>query len=303
VINSDTFDRLSKTATLTDYVGLKVGSASYNTEGNRVLFILEGEARIWNMHTNVIELACIGTQAAFLPGTNDPALLVLNPASSGVLNLEICDTKHVTPLTNSVRSPVTAFTFDAAHGRVATAHQDGLIRLWKVNNGVLEDKPTCQFAATVGGVATLSFGSDGKWLAGTSSRLTRQVNVWDASACKPVVSFTFTSTVTALAVNGAASQLLVGQESGAINIIDIESGKTNVILKGGNQAVSALVFTPNGNSLFSANLDKTLTLWGNDGTPSTRQVEGALVSLSFSQNGKQAVFVSTTGEMQVWGLQ
>jgi RNA polymerase sigma factor (sigma-70 family) len=183
--------------------------------------------------------------------------------------------------THASPSSVPSVAFSPDGGIVATANQDGTIRLLHVPTGKL-----FQFEIRQNGVDAVTFSPDGKILVGAGS----DVTLWDAITGKEIRSVKGDEkSIRSVAFNRDGSRLAATETPGTIRIWDPRTGEELTILKGHQKLVRSVAFSPDGKVLASGGNDQTVRLW--DVTAGkTRQIfmvqTGPVQSVAFSPDGK-----------------
>jgi WD40 repeat protein len=195
---------------------------------------------------------------------------------------------------------------------VAAGCEDGLVRFWDMA-GVKERLAVKRHA---GAVACLAFTSDGKALA--SGGIDRAVKVWDLGGAKErwaaaaplgspkAVAFSPDGALLAAAGTAREGWQEGGNEAGRpgeVVLWDAASGVERRRLKGHEDEVSAVVFTPDSKTLITASADKTVRLW-DVATGEERAVlnghTGWVTSVAVSRDGKLLASGDWQGTIRLW---
>jgi WD40 repeat protein len=100
----------------------------------------------------------------------------------------------------------------------------------------------------------------------------------------------------------------VGEVAGspqAIALVDPATGQVACRLAGHDTGVNALEFSPDGQILATAGLDRTIKFWNvNDGTErgTLKEGVGCVRSISFSPDGNWLAYAGSDFTIKVWNL-
>ncbi len=153
-------------------------------------------------------------------------------------------------------SPVLAVAFTSDGKRLASADNNGAVKIWEVDTS----KEVGTFRAQAKGVYALSWDPDGRRLALVGGDET--VQVWDTATGNKILSLPAAVQAVmnnvALAWSPDGKRLATGDKDGAVRVWDAATGKEGLVLQAGG--VLALAWSPDGKRLasFGAGLVK---LW------------------------------------------
>ena len=195
--------------------------------------------------------------------------------------------------------PATAVMFSPDGKRLASASQDGTVRLWDVDKG---QEPRV-FEGHKDRVIAVAFNRDGTRLASGSWDST--MRVWDVNnSDKPLVSKTHTSPVTAVAFSPDGKRVVGASFDGTVWLWDLEKDGSPLELKGHSGRIWAVAFSPDGKWLASASEDKTARLWQLDQKqPTSRALNGhsdRVFAVAFSVDGQQLASASDDNTVRLW---
>ena len=145
---------------------------------------------------------------------------------------------------------------------MAMGGQDKIARVWRVRDGA----EVARLEGT-GEVTSLAFSPDGKSLAVADlSRFIPHVTLWNIGTGKVAgilecVTDTYTEHATALAWSPDARLLAVGANNGPIQLWGTDKLRPVALLMGNSSTTTSIVFLPDGQTLASACLGKTISLW------------------------------------------
>jgi WD40 repeat protein len=196
-----------------------------------------------------------------------------------------------------------AFSPDGA--LLATASDDGTVRLWDAATGHLHGDP---LTGHTGAVTAVTFSPDGTLLA--SAGEDGLVRLWESAIGRlhsaPLVGHT--GAVTAVAFSPDGALLATAGTDRTVRLWDAATGRPRGDpLTGHAGAVTAVAFSPDGTLLASAGDDATVRLWdpatrGPRGTPLAGQAGhvGAVTAVAFSPDGALLASAGTDRTVRLW---
>lgn len=244
--------------------GWIVTSLAFGPDGKRLAVGRFGPSFLWELATN--DLKPLTTRPNYSP----PRDLVLSPDGT-----------------------LFAGGTEASQGKV------GAIHLWDAMTG----KSIRRFPENSLPLTSLAFSSDGKLITtgGTSAR----VLTYDPATGTPHEPLDSPNDdLTAVAFVPMTHLAAVGRADGTIGLWDLDGRQLVHTFRGHQGAITALVFSPDGKTLFSSGLDRMLYLWD----MATRDPIGTLPGsagrkwdrLLLSPDGRTLYGSSRTGPYQVW---
>jgi WD40 repeat protein len=189
---------------------------------------------------------------------------------------------------------------------LAIGTDDGLIRIW--------DMPGGQERAILRGhnavVRSVVFSADARRLVSTSE--SRSIMLWDAIQGIPIRPLELgrdgSNVVLFAAFSNDGRHVAIGEVSGNpedITLLDSETGEVRSRLSGHNTGVQALAFSPDGRTLATASLDRSIKLWdwaeGKELTTLSAGV-GFVKSLAFSHDGVWLAFAGDDDSVRIWDV-
>jgi WD40 repeat protein len=192
--------------------------------------------------------------------------------------------------------PVTDVAF-SPDGRLASADEDGTVRLWDPATGAQQAVLTSH----TGRVGAVAFSPDGRRLA--SASWDRTVRLWDpATGAQQAVLTGHTGPVGAVAYS-PDGRLASASADGTVRLWDPATGVEQATRIGHIRGVLAVAFSPDGRRLASASADWTVRLWD----PATGALLVTLPSdtdpvgaVAFSPDGRWLASASADGTVRLW---
>lgn len=193
-------------------------------------------------------------------------------------------------------------------GKLAASIAWNEILLWDLQTNLLIHS----FKGHKGWEKTLSFSPDGKQLA--SSSLDGTINFWDLQSKKLTHSFQAHNKALSSVMYSPDGKLLVtsSHSDPTFKLWDIRSHKLIYSFKGHKKGVYSVVFSPDGTQLASSTSDddsrssenSTIKLWDLKSRQliHTFEKQNPLMSVIFSQDGKQLISVHYDKPIKVWDI-
>ena len=240
------------------------------------------------------------------------------------------------------QSAVHAVAFIANGKQLASASQDGTIRIWDAASGKLVTilrghkrsvhtmavSPDGRILVSAGNeealflwnmrtgkkigtltghdydVYTMQFSADGKWLA--SAGKDQEVIIWDVDRRQPIKRLSgHQDTILSVAFSPDRSLLISGGKDGQMKYWTASSGKEKVSIGRHQGLVSAVSYSPNGKWIASAGKRDMLRLWSTKSGEQERSMTGALKTtntLLFTPDSKQLIGGGTDNTIRIWDV-
>jgi WD40 repeat protein len=192
-------------------------------------------------------------------------------------------------------------------GRRLAVGCDNTVKLW--------DAQTGQELATLKGLngyaCCLALSDDGRCLAGlavtasSDGTRTATIKAWETRKDREGLTFKVGSgLIDVLAYSPDGTRLAVAAADGP-KLLDANTGKETVALKGRSESVSHLAFSPDGKRLAASSSDKTVKVWdtqtGRELVTKTHATRAT--GLAFSPDGKRLASASWNGNIKLWDAQ
>ena len=220
------------------------------------------------------------------------------------------------------RGDVVDLAFNDDGSTLASASQDGTVKLWDLDDdkafgkgerielsgslikSKVENELISMLDVPMDNLVDASFGGGGTKF--TMVGFSNDVLVWDTSTMSVVQTLRGHSDfVTRVAFNPHETQIASACIDKSIRIWDLATGMTTQILTGHRDLVTDLCFSPDGRKLISSSLDASVHVWNvDDGKRifTWRGHRGHVQGIDFRHDGKAVVSIGLDGLLNVWSL-
>jgi len=190
---------------------------------------------------------------------------------------------------------------------LATAGQDGLVRIWNTRNGEEVFTPLAHSSGAAA-IHDLAYTPDGDTLLTAGAE--GAVKAWRGSTGEPLWSVKLPGQVRRIAVNPEGTKVVAAVHDYWITplaayVFDVNSGQQMGLPLAHGDGVMSVEFSPDGKHLLTASEDRTTRIWETATGKLVRQVrrhEHWATSASFSRNGRHVVSSSNDKTALVWDV-
>lgn len=249
---------------------------------------------------------------AFSPGGG----MLASASQDGTVKLWQREDGFQRPITLTHGSPVYAISFSRLGNNIATAAANGTIKVWSRTDGFRT--PQLELIHSKNPLFSISFSPDltpGQGVFASASQ-DGSIKIWDLQG-REVLSLptahdeainqiTFSPTGQLLASASAdktaklwPSTLWRNPTQGTGSVPD---GKPFIALRGHQDSVHRIRFSPDGLTIATASLDRTIKLWDGQGNivDTFTAHKGGVFSIAFTPDGQRLASASTDNSVRIW---
>ncbi|NWJ47274.1 MAG: ABC transporter substrate-binding protein [Chloroflexi bacterium] len=202
----------------------------------------------------------------------------------------------------NINSPVLAISYSPDGKTIATASQDGVIRLVNVANGsvslALQGQP--------GSASTVAISPDGQKLA--SGGVDSIVRIWRIADGTLLNEFKgHSAEVTSVAFSFDSLQVLSGSLDNAVNVWDLKNNNKIATLTTHSAPIKSVAFSPISKTFASASADKTVKIWklnaDNSGVlelNTIKDFQAEINAVEFSPDGLELATGGKDNTIKLW---
>ncbi|MBI4601196.1 MAG: PQQ-binding-like beta-propeller repeat protein [Planctomycetes bacterium] len=196
---------------------------------------------------------------------------------------------------------VNALAFSPGSGLLASASDDGTVRLWDP----VVRKETARLSGHLGPVRSVAFSPDGARLVSGSADGT--LRLWDPGTGKELKSFQgHAAAVRSVAFSPDGARIASGSFDRTVRLWRASTGEELSRMEGHEAIVNAIAFSPDGRRIASAAFDGTIRLCELPGGREAARIRGhksPILSLAFSPDGARLASGSRDSSVKLWAVE
>lgn len=257
-------------------------------------------ARVWNADTGKTLFELLGhknvvNSVAFSPDGKE----IITASWDGSAILWEASSFHESP----------AMSVAFSHNRLASASQDGTVKIWNTATIPLHSMITLpKTPAKTDSLWSVAFSPDGERVA--AAGVNGWARVFDSSGGELFRLSGLVKDVNSIAFGPDGKRLVTAQSDGAVRIWDANSGAYLFGFIGGDDQVSSAIFSPKGDRLATSSADGTVRLWDASGKawPAAddkqfiKRFKDQVLGLAFSPQGTHLAACTLDGTVMVFDL-
>jgi WD40 repeat protein len=253
----------------------------------------DGTARIWDLasganlailrHGGPVNCAIYSHDGSTILTTSADGMVHLWRASPSLL-------QHVLP----IGAPAGDIEYSPDGLRIVTASQDGIARIWNAQTGTLLSMLHAEAKASA------QFSPDGKQM--LIPAFHGPLRIWDLRTARPVASIPIKGIVRDAEYSPDGTVIAAGSDN-VVRLFDVKTGSALRVLRGHEDTVSAIAFSPNGSHVAAGANDNTVRVWSVASGKTTAVLRGhnnIIIGVHFSADGKRIVTGSVDGTIRIW---
>lgn len=274
--------------------------------------VLIGLGKEWTVHFNqhlptTLLMTWQGDKESISSAAFNPNLSIFASVTGNIIKLwEVTTGKRLHTLKGH-EDKVSSVVFSPKGDMLVSGSMDSTIKLWKASTGELISTLGAKLFFNAGhekAVTSLAFTSNGKQL--VSGGADKTVKVWEVSTGEVLHTLTgHKDEITSIAVTTLMDNISVIASGSQDKMIKLWFNSVPLYtLKGHEDTIQSLVFSPDGKLLASGSRDETIKLWRIPpcGPPRTLQVlDSDVISLAFNPIGNILASVSGSN-INLWDV-
>lgn len=264
-----------------------------HSDGSRVATAsADGTARIWDVRTSRLLFVLSGHKNAL-------SRIAFSPDGRQVVTASWDGTAILWDASSFHSGPVMSLAF--SRGRLASAGQDGIARVWNAASSPLRGLAVVSEKAE--DLMSIAFSPNGERLA--TSGVNGWAKVFDSSSGKELFSLKgLKEDVNSIAFSPDGERLITAHADGTAKVWNA-SGDPLFPLEGHTAEVSSAIFSPDGKLLATASADRTVKLWDASSgkpLPGNKELQDQVLSVAFSPDSKFLAASAMDGTVRVFDL-
>lgn len=279
-----------------------VTTAEFSTDSKCIITASnDGICRLWNGLSGELkkELKCDIKEMTGASLDSEGKRVIASFGNGTVLIWDVMTGEILTTLKGHAPASVSYACFSPDGKYALTSSVDKTVKLWDAKTGeyketIIEhqDNVNCAIFST-DGKKVISASEDGSSMLFDFDTRTTKVVYQNDNVSVEYAEFNFDNTKIAIVTNDA------------VYVIDVETSKTDAVLKGHNDFITSATFSPDGRTIATSSRDKTIKLWDISTGKELHTYTGhsnVVRDVVFSPDGKFILSTSFDNEARLWNV-